>query len=145
MPAPLSYPAVGDRASFSKTITDADIQMFSQISGDRNPVHLDEEFAKSTRFKGRIAHGVLALGLVSAVLGNQLPGLGTIYLNQIIRFLNPVRPGDTITATVEVLSIRPDKPILTLRTMCTDQTGTVVLDGEAVVLFEPPHIRTGLS
>jgi len=127
---------VGDKASTSKTITDEDIQSFANLVGDYNPVHVDDQYAHNTRFKGRIAHGVLALGLISAVIGNKLPGPGTIYLSQTARFLRPVRPGDTITATVEVVQIKYEKHILVLRTSCVNQPGELVLDGEAVVLFE---------
>lgn len=130
------FPQIGDQASLSKTITDDDIASFANLTGDYNPVHLDDEYARCTRFKGRIAHGALAIGLVSAVLGNKLPGPGTIYLSQTVRFLAPVRPGDTITVTVKVVDVRADKPILTLQTRCLNQLGDTVLDGEAVVLYE---------
>lgn len=136
----MSNPAIplriGDRASLSKTITDEDILSFANLIGDYNPVHVDDEYARNTRFKGRIAHGVLAIGLISAVLGNRLPGPGTIYLSQTVEFVRPVRPGDIITATVEVIEIKPEKPIITLQTNCVNQAGDVVLEGEAVVLFE---------
>ncbi|MDW8298443.1 MAG: MaoC family dehydratase [Anaerolineae bacterium] len=125
---------VGARASRTKTITDADIRAFAAASGDMNPLHLDEEFAKTTRFGKRIAHGMLTASLISAVLGNDLPGTGTIYLSQTLSFKAPVYLDDTITATVEVTAFREDKRIATLRTICTNQEGTVVLEGEATVI-----------
>jgi 3-hydroxybutyryl-CoA dehydratase len=127
---------VGQSASVSKIVTDADIQMLAEVTLDRNPVHLDESFARRTRFRGRIAHGVLAIGLISAVLGTQLPGPGTIYLSQQVKFLAPVRPGDTIKAVVEVVALRPEKRIVTLKTNCYNQDNQAILTGEAVVLVE---------
>ena len=126
----------GDKASRSLTISDETIRAFAEVTGDTNPVHLDDDYAAGTRFGRRIAHGMIAAGLVSATLANDLPGPGTVYLNQTLKFKLPVYPGDTLTATVEVLSVRPDKPIVTLSTVCTNQDGEVVLTGEAVVLFE---------
>lgn len=125
---------VGDSASRTKTITDADVQDFARASGDYNPVHLDEAYAATTRFGKRIAHGMLTGSLISAVLGNDLPGHGSIYLGQEFRFKAPVFIGDTITATVEVTAYREDKRITTLKTTCTNQDGVVVLEGEAVVI-----------
>jgi len=125
---------VGARASRTKTITDADIRAFAAASGDTNSIHLDEEYAKTTRFGRRIAHGMLTASLISAVLGNDLPALGTIYLSQTLAFKAPVYLGDTITATVEVTAFRSEKRIATLRTTCTNQEGTLVLEGEAVVI-----------
>ena len=124
----------GDEASRSLTISDDTVRAFAEVTGDTNPVHLDDEYAAGTRFGRRIAHGMIAAGVVSATLANDLPGPGTVYLNQTLKFRLPVYPGDTITATVEVLSVRPDKPIVTLATVCTNQDGEVVLEGEAVVL-----------
>lgn len=126
----------GDSASLSKTITIEDIVKFAELTGDVNPVHLDEEFAKKTRFGGRIAHGMFGVSLVSAVLGTKLPGPGTIYLSQTIKFQAPVYPGDTVTATVKVVKVREDKPIITLETVCTNQKGDVVMSGEAAALLE---------
>jgi 3-hydroxybutyryl-CoA dehydratase len=127
-------PEIGDTASLQKTVTEADVVGFAAISLDDNPVHLDEEYARTTRFGGRIAHGMLAASLVSAVLGTRLPGPGTIYLGQTLSFKGAVRIGDTITATVTVTKVREDKPIATLETVVTNQQGDVVLSGEAVVL-----------
>jgi 3-hydroxybutyryl-CoA dehydratase len=127
---------VGQKASISKTVTDADILMLAEVTLDRNPVHLDDAFARRTRFGGRIAHGVLAIGLISAVLGTKLPGPGTIYLSQQVKFLASVRPRDTLTAAVEVVAIRPEKRIVTLKTECYNQDNQAVLTGKAVVLVE---------
>ncbi len=123
----------GDKASRTTTISDEMIRGFAEVTGDTNPVHLDDDYAAGTRFGRRIAHGMIAAGLVSATLANDLPGPGTVYLGQTLQFKQPVYPGDTITATVEVLTVRADKPIVTLVTICTNQDGEVVLEGEAVV------------
>ena len=124
----------GDKASRSLTITDQAIQAFADLTGDHNPVHLDDSYAAGTRFGRRIAHGMIAAGLISATLANDLPGPGSVYLSQTLQFKAPVFPGDTVTATVEVKSVRPDKPIVTLSTLCTKQDGTLVIEGEAVIL-----------
>lgn len=125
---------VGDTASLTKTITDADIRAFAEVSGDRNPIHLDDEYAATTRFGRRIAHGMLAASLISTVLGTELPGVGTVYLSQSTRFLAPVFPGDAVTARVTVTNIREDKPVVTLKTTCENQNGELLIKGEAVVL-----------
>jgi 3-hydroxybutyryl-CoA dehydratase len=124
----------GDKASRTQTISDEMIRAFADLTGDTNPVHLDNAYASTTRFGRRIAHGMIGAGLISATLANDLPGPGTVYLSQTLQFKAPVYPGDTITATVEVKSTRPDKPIVTLSTICTNQENKVVLEGEAVVL-----------
>jgi acyl dehydratase len=124
----------GDTASRTMTITDDMIRAFAELTGDRNPVHLDDAYAAGTRFGRRIAHGMLAAGLISAALANDLPGPGTVYLGQTLQFKAPVYPGDTITATVEVKTVRADKPIVTLSTACVNQDGLRVLEGEATVL-----------
>lgn len=124
---------IGDRTSLRRTITEADIINFAGITGDFNPIHMDEEYAKTTLFKGRIAHGLLSATLISSVLGNKLPGPGCIYLKQDLRFLAPVRIGDTITAEVEVLEMIEINRKLRLRTTCKNQEGKIVLDGEALV------------
>ena len=124
----------GDTASLSKTIGDDDIRAFANATGDHNPLHLDEEFAKQTRFGKRIAHGMLSASLISAVIANELPGQGSIYLGQTLQFVAPVFPGDTVTARVTVTSIREDKPIIKLETVCTNQRDEVVIRGEATVL-----------
>ncbi|HEV7903047.1 MAG TPA: MaoC family dehydratase [Pyrinomonadaceae bacterium] len=127
---------VGDTATLSKTITDADIHTFADLIGDHNSVHLDDEFAARTRFGRRIAHGMLGASFISAALGEKLPGRGTVYLSQTFKFIAPVYPGDTITARVTVLKVREDKNILTIETVCEKQTGETVITGEAVVLVD---------
>jgi 3-hydroxybutyryl-CoA dehydratase len=126
---------VGDTAEFSKTITDEDVNAFADLTGDHNPVHLDDSYASGTRFGGRIAHGMLTASLISSVLANHLPGRGTVYLNQSLKFVAPVYLNDTVTARVTVTGIREDKPIATLETVCVNQRGEPLVKGEAVVLF----------
>jgi 3-hydroxybutyryl-CoA dehydratase len=116
-----------------KTVTDRDIEMFAEVSTDRNPVHLDDDYAQDTIFEGRIAHGMLTAGLVSAVIGEQLPGHGTIYMGQNLKFLAPVRPGDTVRAEVEVVDIEYAKRRVKLDCRCLVD-GKKVLVGEAMVL-----------
>lgn len=125
---------IGALASRAKTITDADILAFAQASGDYNPIHLDDAYAARSQFGRRIAHGMLTASLVSAVLGNDLPGPGSVYLGQDLKFKAPVYVDDTITATVELIKYRPERRIATFRTTCTKQDGTLVLEGEAVVI-----------
>ena len=125
--------SVGLSASLGKTITEADILMFAAVSMDTNPVHLNAEIAAESVFKQRIAHGMLSAGLISAVLGTQLPGPGTIYMGQTLRFRAPVKIGDTVTATAEVTALDPEKKRVTLKTVCT-VAGKVVIEGEATVL-----------
>jgi 3-hydroxybutyryl-CoA dehydratase len=126
---------VGDVAEISRTITDEDVQVFARLTGDNNPVHLDDLYASGTRFKRRIAHGILTASLISAVLANHLPGEGTIYLSQTLKFVAPVYLDDTVTARVTVKAIKEDKPIATLETVCVNQRGEPLVEGEAVVLF----------
>lgn len=126
---------IGDRASVKRTVTEADIVNFAGITGDFNPIHMDEEYAKASRFKGRIAHGIFSAALISSVLGNKLPGPGCIYLKQNLVFMAPVRIGDTITAEVEIIEIIEAKNRLRLRTFCKNQQGKVVLEGEALVQY----------
>ncbi|HEY6073550.1 MAG TPA: MaoC family dehydratase [Anaerolineales bacterium] len=130
----MPIPQPGDRASRSLTITDDMIRTFADLTGDHNPVHLDDAYAAGTRFGRRIAHGMIAAGLISATLANELPGPGSVYLSQSLQFKAPVFPGDTITATVEVRQVRPDKLIVTLSTRCMNQEDVLVLEGEAVIL-----------
>lgn len=127
---------IGDTASLSKTITEKEVQLFGELTGDFNPVHFDEEFAKTTQFKRRIAHGMLGASLISAILANQLPGRGTVYLSQTLKFTAPVYLGDTVTVSVTVTNIKEGKPIVTLETVCINQTGETVIKGEAVVLVQ---------
>lgn len=130
---------VGDCAEFGKTISESDIYLYAGITGDFNPAHMNESYAEGTYFKTRIAHGMLSAGLISAVLANQLPGPGTIYLRQNLKFLSPVHIGDTITARVEILELFPDKNRVRLKTICLNQEGVKVLEGEALV--SPPKMR----
>ena len=122
---------VGDFAEWSRTVTGDDIELFAKATGDFNPIHLDQAYAEKTFFKGRIAHGLLSVGLLSSILGNILPGHGTIYLSQEVKFLAPVRIGDTITARVEVLELIAEKNRVKFKTICTNQDGKVVVDGVA--------------
>lgn len=124
---------IGMMRSLQKEITDLDIELFAQVSTDHNPVHLDEDYAQDTIFGGRIAHGMLTAGLISAVIGEQLPGHGTVYLGQSLKFMAPVRPGDVVTAEVEVLEIDYSKRRVALATRCLVD-GKPVLKGEATVL-----------
>jgi 3-hydroxybutyryl-CoA dehydratase len=125
--------SVGQSASFAKTVTEADILLFAAVSGDTNPVHIDAEYAATTMFKGRIAHGMLSAGFISAVLGTRLPGPGTIYLAQSLKFRAPVKLGDTVTATVTVATLDEAKKRATLTTVCT-VAGKPVIEGEASVM-----------
>lgn len=127
---------VGDIGEISKTISESDIYLYAGITGDFNPAHVNEDYAKGTFFKTRIAHGMLVAGLISAVLGSKLPGPGTIYMRQELDFMAPVKIGDTVTARVEVIEINTEKKRIKLRTTCINQEGTVVLDGQA--LISPP-------
>jgi len=129
---------IGEQASFTKTVTEADVTTFAGLIGDFNPLHVDAEYARKSRFGRRIAHGMLSGGLISAVLGNRLPGPGSIYLSQQIEFLAPVYIGDTITAMVEVIAWRPDKRIITLKTDCLNQDQKQVVTGKAVLLVDQP-------
>jgi 3-hydroxybutyryl-CoA dehydratase len=131
-------PKVGATASLIRTVTDEDVRQFADLTGDTNPIHLDNAYAANTRFGKRIAHGMFAASLLSAVLGTKIPGPGTIYLSHTLQFVAPVFVGDTITATIVVTRVREDKPILTCETVCSNQTGATVLKGEAVVLLEDP-------
>ncbi len=125
--------AVGMERSLRKVVTDRDIEMFAEVSTDRNPVHLDDSYAQDTIFQGRIAHGMLTAGLISAVIGEQLPGHGTVYLGQNLKFMAPVRPGDMVEAVVRVMGIDHSRRRVTLETFC--RVGdTIVLKGEALVL-----------
>jgi len=127
---------VGQSAEMTRVITEEEILRFAEVTGDRNPVHISEEFAAKTRFGERIAHGILTAGLISAVIGMKLPGPGCLYLSQTLSFLAPVRIGDEITARAEIVEVISGKR-LKLRTQCINQRGEVVLEGEAVVV--PPR------
>jgi len=127
---------VGDFAEMAKTVTETDIYLYAGITGDFNPAHVNEEYAKNTFFKTRIAHGMLTAGFISAIIANQLPGPGTIYLKQDLSFLAPVKIGDTITGRVEVLELITEKNRVRIKTTCSNQEGVVVLTGEGLV--SPP-------
>lgn len=124
---------VDGNASITRTITEADIVAFANLTGDTNPVHLDAEYAAKSMFGERIAHGMLVAGLISAVLGTQLPGPNSIYLGQDLKFTAPVKIGDTLTVTATVTEKRDDKRIIKLRTTATNQRGEIVVDGNAVI------------
>ena len=127
---------VGDAAEFAKTVSETDIYLYAGITGDFNPAHVNENYAKNTFFKTRIAHGMLTAGFISAIIANQLPGPGTIYLKQELSFLAPVHVGDTITARVEILELNTEKNRVRLKTTCSNQDGVTVLEGFGLV--SPP-------
>ena len=128
---------IGDKFSTTKQFTDAVVRAFAEVSGDFNPIHLDDEFAKQTQFGKRIAHGMLSAALISAVLGNEFRGLKIIYLSQTMKFTAPVFIDDTVTATGTVTNIREDKQIITLETLCTNQDDKTVVTGEAKIMILP--------
>ena len=129
---------VGDSASYERTVTADDIQKFADVSGDANPLHGDADYAKKTRFGEPIAHGMLSAGYISAVLGTKLaPHACAVYLSQSLRFLRPVKAGDTIKAVAEVKDLDAEKRTLTLETVCFNQDGDPVVKGEAVILLDP--------
>lgn len=132
---------IGQKATYSKIITPKMVEIFADISGDINPLHLDDNYAKNTIFGGRIAHGLLVSGLISAVIANQLPGEGAIYLSQSLKFIKPVKINDEITAEVEIISIDREKSRVTLKTLCTNNQGKVVINGEAQVLVPKKEVN----
>lgn len=127
---------IGQQASFTKTVTESDVTTFASLIGDSNPIHVDAEHARKSRFGRRVAHGMFTAGLISAVLGNKLPGPGAIYLSQQIEFIAPVFIGDTITTTVEVTAWRGEKGIVTLKTDAYNQSEQQVVTGKAVLLVD---------
>jgi len=133
----------GDTASRSRTVTTEDIKRFTALTGDRNPLHYDAALARATRFGGIVVQGGITTGLLNAVVAEDLPGPGSVFLHTDWSYRAPVRPGDTITATVEVVERRADKPITKLRTTVVDQRGVVVVDGTAVVWTEPLALGGG--
>lgn len=126
---------IGQSAELNRKISEEDIQIFANLSGDHNPIHMDEEFAKNTMFKGRIAHGILSTVFISTLLARDLPGPGTIYLSQNVIFKRPVRLNDMITVKVEVIEKNEEKGQIKLRTTCVNQNGKLVIDGEALVMI----------
>jgi acyl dehydratase len=133
----MTTPRVGASARRSRTVTARDIELFTEITGDRNPIHYDEEVAAGSRFGGIVVQGGVTSGLLNALVAEQLPGPGSVFLEVSWRFLAPVRPGDVITARAEVVAAREDKPVTTLATTVSTEDGTVVLDGTAVVWRDP--------
>jgi len=127
---------VGDAAELAKTVTESDIAQFAEVTGDFNPVHIDPVAAERSMFGGRIAHGMLSAGFISAVIAMRLPGPGSVYLSQSLRFTKPVRIGDTVTARVEVLEVIDAKRRVRLATTCRNQRGETVVEGEALVMME---------
>lgn len=125
---------IGQQANFQKTLTDEDLWLFAKTSGDINPLHLDEAYAKTTRFGGRIAHGMWSGSLISAAIATVLPGPGTVYLSQNLQFKRPVKLNDTLTVTLTVIEKHPEKPIVTLSTLVKNQHNESVVEGEAKVL-----------
>ena len=128
---------VGEKAARTRTVSGRDIELFTELTGDRNPLHYDEQAAAATRFRGIIVQGGVTSGLLNAVVAEDLPGPGSVFLHVDWDFKAPVRPGDEITAEVEVLEAREDKPLTRLRTTITNQDATIVLDGSALVWTEP--------
>jgi acyl dehydratase len=126
---------VGESASLERTIDDAMIRRFADVTGDHNPIHLDDDYAKASFFEGRIAHGMLVASLISEVLGTTLPGPGTIYLGQQLNFRAPVRPGDTVTVRAEIVAFDKERSRITMSTRVTNQRGEVVIDGEAKLVM----------
>ena len=128
---------VGDTARFSKTVSESDVYLFAGVTGDLNPAHVNEDYARNTFFETRIAHGMLSASFISTVIGTMLPGPGTIYMRQEVSFLAPVKFGDTVTAVVEVAEVIAEKKRVRLKTYCVNQDNTTVVDGEALV--SPPR------
>ncbi len=135
--------AVGDAVEAATQVTAREIELFAEATGDRNPVHLDEEIASRSQFGGRIAHGMLTAGLISAAIASKLPGPGSIYLGQTLRFTRPVRIGDTVTVRLEILEVISARRRVRLATVCTNQHGETVLDGEATVMVPDERAPPG--
>ena len=134
---------IGQTAELSTTVTSRVIELFAEATGDKNPVHLDEEAASKTQFGGRIAHGMLTAGFVSAAIASKLPGPGSIYLGQTLRFTRPVRIGDTVTVKLEIIEVITVKRRIRLATICTNQNGETVMDGEATVMVPDERAPPG--
>ena len=141
----MTTPQIGASARRTRFVTDRDIELFTDITGDRNPIHYDEELARTSRFGGLVVQGGVTSGLLNALVAEQLPGPGSVFLEVSWRFLAPVRPGDEITAEATVLEARDDKPVSRLATRITNQEGTTVLDGTAVVWRDPAVARAAES
>lgn len=134
---PAGVPEIGQKAELTREVSKRDIEMFTAISGDHNPLHYDEELAKKTKFAGIVVQGGVTSAILNAAVAEKLPGPGTVFLHVDWNFKAPVRPGDTITGTVEVLEVRTDKPLTKLKTTVTNHEGTVVLEGEALCYTMP--------
>tara|TARA_R110001592_G_scaffold963_1_gene5591 strand:- start:16968 stop:17375 length:408 start_codon:yes stop_codon:yes gene_type:complete len=130
-------PKIGQQASITRSFSEQDVKNFARLSGDFNPIHIDPEFAKTTVFGQRIVHGMLVSSLFSNLLAEKVPGKGSIYLGQTFKFKKPVFFDQVVTAKVEVLNVREDKPIVTMSTVCTDEQGNELISGEAVLMFNP--------
>ena len=130
-------PKLGQQASIKRSFSEQDVNDFARLSGDFNPIHVDPEFAKTTIFGQRIVHGVLVSSLFSNLLAEKVPGKGSIYLGQTYKFQKPVFLNQEVTSSVEVINVREDKPIVTLKTICTNSEGETVISGEAVLMFNP--------
>ena len=128
--------SVGMQDSLSHTVTREDVERFADVTGDRNPIHLDDDFARGSKFGKTIAHGMFGAGLISAVLGTKLPGPGNMYMEQTLRFLKPVFIGDTVTAAVKITDLFPEKYRVRLSTVCANQDDAVVIEGEALLYFK---------
>ena len=135
--------AVGQSVTVPTVVTARIVELFAEATGDKNPVHLDEEFAARSRFGGRIAHGMLTAGFVSAAIASRLPGPGSIYMGQTLRFTKPVKLGDTVTVKLEVVEIIPEKKRVRLSTVCTNQKGETVMEGEATVMVPDERAPPG--
>lgn len=128
--------SIGDKVSLFKSFTEQDVFLFSELSLDKNPIHLDEDYAKTSVFKKRIVHGMLVSSLFSGLIANQLPGKGSIYLNQELNFKHPIFFDEEVKVEVEIIHIREDKPIFTLKTICQNSVGKIAIEGKAVVMLK---------
>ena len=128
-------PEIGQTATIEKTLDKQTVEAFASVSEDHNPIHLDEDFAKTTQFERPIVHGMLASSLISGLLASKVPGAGSIYLGQSLKFVRPIFVGETVTAKVEVTSVRDDKPIAVISTQVVNANGEVAVDGEATVMY----------
>jgi 3-hydroxybutyryl-CoA dehydratase len=133
----MALPKVGDSIKETRTITDQDVREYARLSGDSNPIHIDDAYAEKTRFKRRIAHGMLVASMITKLAGMKLPGPGSIYVSQTFKFKGPCYVGDTVTAELAVTNVRSDKPIVTLSTIVRNDKNEVLIDGEAVIFYEP--------
>jgi 3-hydroxybutyryl-CoA dehydratase len=133
----MALPKVGDSIKETRTITDQDVREYARLSGDSNPIHIDDAYAEKTRFKRRIAHGMLVASMLTKLAGMKLPGPGSIYVSQTFKFKGPCYVGDTVTAELAVTNVRSDKPIVTLSTIVRNDKNEVLIDGEAVIFYEP--------